>query len=173
MTAATGGEIIIWDVGTGKIVERYQTNQTGLEAAFFDQNNSDIIFESYDEYKKIHRTILSNAHWGSGYNAFIDSADQAFSLTRQEMNMSEKKKSEALATQNGMDVSKPFGRSQSFLVGFSGEHLRTSTCVQLICNQNSSATCLCQIARCFSQPRSTFTGIMLSFLKAKGTPLCL
>jgi WD40 repeat protein len=124
ISAAAGGEIFLWDIGTGRIIERYQTNQTGIDAVFFDHSDRDILFFSYDEYKKIHRTIPSNPEWGSAYNVFIDSTDQSFSFKERERKMAETKKAESIASEYNIDVTKPFGSSGVFLVGFSGDNFR-------------------------------------------------
>ena len=123
ISTAQGGEIILWDVGTGKVIERYQTNDLGITAGFFDPNDRDIIYQSYDDFKKIHRSIPSNPDWGSAYNVFIDSADQVYTAKLKMKREADVEKGKALSTQFGLDDTAPTLLSKKYLVGFSNKQL--------------------------------------------------
>lgn len=72
VSTESGGDLIVWDVPSGRVTERYKTNQHGLSAAYFAPGSQDILFNTTGDYRRIHRAVASNSDRGLQFNVFLD-----------------------------------------------------------------------------------------------------
>jgi WD40 repeat protein len=119
ITASGTGEIILWDVNTGRVMERFATNITGIETIFLDRPDRDIIVSFYDDFRKIHRSIPSNAESGSTHNIFMDPADTAFANGY--MREWRKAKRSPEIRKHTFDENKPTVQTKTFVAGFTSD----------------------------------------------------
>lgn len=87
LSTSNDREIILWDIPTGRVLERYATNESLLENAIFAENQRDILYKAFGGFRKIHRSIPSN--WADGLpdNVFLDPASEQYT-SAWEKNMS-------------------------------------------------------------------------------------
>jgi len=128
LSAENGGDIILWDVPTGRTLESYITNESLLSNAIFAEDDRDILYEAYDGYKRIHRQTPSNVAWGLPYNMFLDAPSKIF-LSRYHSKVEEDNRTLAsFARQYKTDTEMPAARSSEYFVGIVkidyADHLR-------------------------------------------------
>ena len=78
LSAENRGDIILWDVPTGRVMERYATNESLLSNAIFTEDDRDILYEVFGGYRRIHRQTPSNVEWGLPFNVFLDEPSEKF-----------------------------------------------------------------------------------------------
>lgn len=122
ISAASDGEIIVWDVHTGRIMERIMCKQSGLQRISFDEHDRDIFFLSYDEYRKIHRSIPSNPDWGTPHNIFMDPSDSTFIARKESQFKTDFNHTQALASKFRINSSWPMATSKKYFVTKTDEH---------------------------------------------------
>lgn len=117
LSAENGGDIILWDVPTGRTLESYVTNESLLSNAIFAEDDRDVLYEANDTYKRIHRRTPSNVAWGLPYNMFLDTPAKNF-LGKYHSKLEEDNRTLAsFARQYKTDTEMPASRSSAYFVG--------------------------------------------------------
>lgn len=118
ISSASGGEILLWDTHTGRVKERYATNDIGLEGAYFDASGDDIVYSSYGELKKIHRNIPGNVSTAAAYNAFIDPADEPLADAIAAGVTEVRNTATRISGRYKLELKEPFALSGKYIAGF-------------------------------------------------------
>jgi len=117
ISAEDGGDIILWDVPTGRTLERYTTNESLLSHAIFADDDRDILYDAFDGYRRIHRQTPSNTEWGLPYNVFLDEVSHQY-LERHHLKSKEDSvKRSAWALRFNTDPEMPSALSATYFVG--------------------------------------------------------
>jgi WD40 repeat protein len=123
LTASNKGEILIWDVPSSRIKERFNTNNTSIDKVVFDSNEQNLYCISSLAYSKIHRDIPVNVD-ALAHNVFFDPQDSSYVNSLVQRDVNESQKAIQLAQKFGIDSKKNIAISDSYIVGEAGAKLR-------------------------------------------------
>lgn len=105
LSSSDDRSVIQWDVLNGTIVNRFQTDESLLGAAYFDQDDLNIFYTVGDtNCKKIYTQIPANNRWGLPYNTSIPAENREYieKLKKQERDYRKK----LTAYKRGFDIKK-------------------------------------------------------------------
>jgi WD40 repeat protein len=125
VTASNGGEIIIWDLPSSRVKERFNTNIPWMEKVVFDNDEQNLFCISNLKYNKIHRDIPTNVD-ALAHNVFFDPQDSAYvnNIVRRETEQT--RKAQQLAQKFDIDSDKNMVMSVLYIVGEGDFKLRVA-----------------------------------------------
>ena len=117
LSAEDGGDILLWDVQTGRTMERYTTNASLLSNAIFAEDDRDILYDGFEGYRRIHRQTPSNVEWGLPFNVFLDAESKKHLVSYHERTKSEAIECTTWAARYSTDTEYPGAYSSKYFVG--------------------------------------------------------
>ncbi len=117
LSAEDGGDILLWDVQTGRTMERYTTNESLLSNAIFAEDDRDILYDGFEGFKRIHRQIPSNVEWGLPFNVFLDEASKKYLSSYHEKEKVEDLECATWAARYSTDTEYTDAYSKKYFVG--------------------------------------------------------
>ena len=117
LSTSSDRDIILWEIPTGRVLERYATNESLLENAIFAENQQDILYKAFGGFRKIHRSIPSN--WADGLpdNVFLDHPSEQYANAWEKKMSLDSSENKALAVKYQLEESNSIASSGTYAAG--------------------------------------------------------